>query len=286
MVLQQARGPLIDARVCQSGVNVLPTSFTKKIAAPTTPACATKLWAKQQFVEPEDITPSLNKKTTKFIQEVSDTFLFYVWAINSTMLAALSAIVSEQAKPTENTLMKVKQFLEYVATNLEAIIKYQASNMILATHSNTSYLSEPKTTSRVSGHFFMSTNTAFPPNNGAIHITAQVIQHVISLAVEAKLGMLFIISKLATQLQKTLAKMGHPQPPTTVQRDNSTVYGIIPNKIILRASKAMTCTSTSSTAANSNSSSVFIGCQVKPITQTVGQNTILPHITNSCDKFS
>ena len=64
---------------------------------------------KQQFVEPEDSSPSLDKKKTKFIQEVTGTFLFYAQAINHTMLMALSASASEQAKTTENTLKKVKQ---------------------------------------------------------------------------------------------------------------------------------------------------------------------------------
>ena len=31
---------------------------------------------KQQFVEPVDTMPSLNKKMTKFIQEVTSTYLF------------------------------------------------------------------------------------------------------------------------------------------------------------------------------------------------------------------
>ena len=89
------------------------------------------------------------------------------------------------------------------------------------------------------GAFFMSTNTTFPQNNGAIHDTAKVIKHIMSLAVEAKLGALFINSKLATQLQQTLAEMGHLQPPTPVQTDNSTAYGVITNKIMPRATKAM-----------------------------------------------
>ncbi len=40
--------------------------------------------------------------------------------------------------------------------------------MVLAGHSNALYLSKSKARSRVGGHFFMSNNTAKPPNNGAI----------------------------------------------------------------------------------------------------------------------
>ena len=52
-------------------------------------------------MELEDTILILDKKKTKFIQEVTGRFLFYVQAINSIMLIALSAITGEQAKPTE-----------------------------------------------------------------------------------------------------------------------------------------------------------------------------------------
>ena len=54
-----------------------------------------KYGQKQQFMEPEDIISILNKKMTKFIQEVTGTCLFYVCTINSTMLMTFSAIASE-----------------------------------------------------------------------------------------------------------------------------------------------------------------------------------------------
>ena len=61
-------------------------------------------------MEPEDTTPTLDKKTTKFIQDVNSTFLFYACAINSTVLTALSAIAAEQANPREKMLLKKESF--------------------------------------------------------------------------------------------------------------------------------------------------------------------------------
>ena len=61
-----------------------------------------------------------------------------------------------------------------MATNDEAIVTHKASDMILAVHSDMSYLSEPKARSRASGHFFMSTKTVFSLMNGAIHNTLQI----------------------------------------------------------------------------------------------------------------
>ena len=154
---------------------------------------------------------------------------------------------------------------------------YHSSDMILTAHSNTSYLSEPKARSRVGGHFFMSINTAFPPNNGN---TEQVIKQVMSSAAEAKLGALYINSKLATQLQHTLAEMGHLQPPTLVQTDNSTTYGVVTNKIIPKATKAMDMHSHWLHNQEQQKLFLFIYGRLKPTMPTTRQSIIQQHITN------
>ena len=74
------------------------------------------------------------------------------------MLTALSVIASEQATPTENMMKECKQFLDYAALQEEAILTYKKSEMVLAIHSNTFYLSESKARSREGGHWFMAGN--------------------------------------------------------------------------------------------------------------------------------
>ena len=59
-------------------------------------------------------------------------------------LTALNAIAAEQTNPTTKTLLKTKQFLDYVARNNKANLTYQANDMILEVYSNASYLSKPK----------------------------------------------------------------------------------------------------------------------------------------------
>ena len=66
--------------------------------------------------------------------------MFCARAVDSTMLTALSAIASEQATPTENTMKKCKQFLDYAASQEESILTYTKSGMVLAIHSDASYL--------------------------------------------------------------------------------------------------------------------------------------------------
>jgi hypothetical protein len=111
--------------------------------------------------------------------------------------------------------------------------------MVLAIHSNASYLSVPKVCSRVGGHMFMSTNTDIPDNNGAILNTSQIIRAVMSSAAEAELGALFINAKHAVSKRHTLEELGHPQPCTPIQMDNKTANDLLTNKIMLKALKAM-----------------------------------------------
>ena len=59
-------------------------------------------------------------------------------------------------------MKNVQQVLDYAAAHPHAIITYHASNMVLAGHSDASYLSETKARSRAGGHFFMSSDTADP----------------------------------------------------------------------------------------------------------------------------
>ena len=80
--------------------------------------------AKAQYAEPKDNSPLLNKDDKRFVQEVTGTFLFYARAVDPTMLTALSSLSSEQCAPTENTMVKCKQFLDYAASQEDAVIIY------------------------------------------------------------------------------------------------------------------------------------------------------------------
>ena len=70
--------------------------------------------------------------------------MFYGRAVDSTLLCPISAIASQSANPTTETMKQTIQLLDYLASQEEAIITYNASDMILAAHSDASYLSEPE----------------------------------------------------------------------------------------------------------------------------------------------
>jgi hypothetical protein len=192
-----------------------------------------------QYAKEEDKTAQLSKEDKKYIQQVLGTLLYYGRAVDSTILVALSTIASAQATPTKDTMRKTKQLLDYVATHPDAILSFKASDMILAVHSDASYLSEAQARSRAGGHFFCSNNSDDPPNNGAILNISQIIKAVMSSAAEAELGALYINAREAVPLRQLLMEMGHKQPPTPIQTDNSTALGVVTNNIQPRRTKAM-----------------------------------------------
>jgi hypothetical protein len=94
--------------------------------------------------------------------------------------------------------------------HIKMLLMYHASNMVLVVHSNALYLSKPKARSHASGHFFMSSDTKDPANNGAVLNIAQLIKAVMSLAAEAELGALYINAREAVPMRNLLQEMGHP----------------------------------------------------------------------------
>ncbi len=154
--------------------------------------------------------------------------------MDPTILMVLSEIASQQSAPTENTMERVNQFLDYMWTHTDAIIWYHASDMILNVHSDASYLSAPKACSRAGGYFFLC---SIPQDgdpiklNRAIHTTCTILKMVAASAAKAELGAIFFNAQEDKVLQLILKELGHPQPPTPVHIDNTTTVGIVNNTI-------------------------------------------------------
>eukprot|EP00956_Cyclotella_meneghiniana_P027920 scaffold63927_cov37-Cyclotella_meneghiniana.AAC.1 len=198
-----------------------------------------KYGATKQYAKEPKQSPPLDARNKKFIQKVCGKLLFLARAVDSTLLTPISAIAAQCAEPTEETMKQTKQLLDYIASQEEAVITYNKSNMILAVHSDASYLSEPKARSRAGGHFFLSHDTDNPPNNGAILNIAHIIKHVMSSATEAELAALYIMAREAVYIRIILEEMGHKQPPTPIQTDNAMAEGVINSKITPKRTKAM-----------------------------------------------
>ena len=110
--------------------------------------------AQIQYAKPEYASPLLNKEDSLFVHQVTGAFLYYIRAVDPTVIVALSAIASSELAPTEEIMKKVKYFLEYAASHLDTILPYNKSDTKLSVHINASYLREPKARRRAGGHFF------------------------------------------------------------------------------------------------------------------------------------
>jgi hypothetical protein len=98
-----------------------------------------------------------------------------------------------------------------------------------------------------------------------------------SSAAEAELGALFINAKEAVYLRQILIEMGHPQPKTPIQTDNTTAEGVINNKIQPKRTKAMDMRFHWLRCREAKNNSKYIGVLVAQTWQTTLQNTMPQH---------
>ena len=73
------------------------------------------------------VSPQIKTK----IQQIVCSLLYYARSVDNTILVALNSISSRQSNPTEETVSKVNQLLNYVATYPNATLMYTPSEMIL-----------------------------------------------------------------------------------------------------------------------------------------------------------
>ena len=73
----------------------------------------------------------LDNKSTKIIQSIVGTFLYYARSVDPKMLQEINEISRVQSKPTKDAETKATVILYYAATYPNAVICYKASNMVL-----------------------------------------------------------------------------------------------------------------------------------------------------------
>ena len=198
------------------------------------PPAPVKYGAESQQPTPVDDSPRVDDKAKTLIQQIVGSFLYYSRAVDGTIHMALNELANQQTAPTETTVARAKQFLDYMATHPNAVIRYHASDMILQAHSDASYLTAPKARSRAGGYFFLGSlpRDGHPIRlNGAIDIMCEVLKSVAASAAEAELGARFLTARKLKVMRLTLPELGHPQPPTPIHVDNTTAVGICNNTI-------------------------------------------------------
>jgi hypothetical protein len=129
------------------------------------------------------------------------------------------------------------QLLDYSATHPNTASRYHASDMILHIHSDASYLSVSNARSRLIGLLLLGNISPEQDTlNGSIINVAAVIKIVIASAAESEVGACFHNAHSSALLRITLTQLGHTQPPTPLQTDSFTAFGIL-NKTIKKKVK-------------------------------------------------
>ena len=221
--------------------------------SPPRPSHSPHAWNKptygstSQLVPDDDVSPYLPKSQVRHIHAIVGTFLYYAIAIDLSMRVALGLIASTQTEPTKHTMQQIADFLNYASTHPDAKIRYRPSDMILHLHSDASYLSEKAARSRAAGIYFLGPrplDPTLPPTpsivpNGTIHALSKILSNVMSSAAEAEIASTFLTARDALPLRVALDELGHPQPPTPIQVDNTTAVGFANNRIKQKATKAI-----------------------------------------------
>ena len=119
--------------------------------------------------------------------------------------------------------------------------------MILHTHSDASYLSEPRARSCAGRHYFpgderpdmSNTPTTRLRLNGPIHSISQIMSNMMGSAAEAEIGAAYINGQESALIRTLLRELGHQQPATPIQVENSTADGFANDTIKQKRSKAI-----------------------------------------------
>ena len=114
-----------------------------------------------QYASVADTWPKLDKQQQKFIQEVKD-LLILCQSGRRYNVDRPQCPHHPTSKPNRNNDSKTKQFLVYAASNSNATLTYNASEMVLAIHNDASYFNEKQAQSRAGWHFFISNTDVFP----------------------------------------------------------------------------------------------------------------------------
>eukprot|EP00957_Ditylum_brightwellii_P160652 12230501-Ditylum_brightwellii.AAC.1 len=118
-----------------------------------------------------------------------------------------------------------------------AVVQFMASSIILAVHSNVSYLLETKLRSRAARHFHIANKTDEEYNNGAILTLSTIIRYNVASASDAKSAALFYNALKAVPPCFTLEEIGHPQLPTLLITDNNTAHRLTTDVMMPKRSK-------------------------------------------------
>jgi hypothetical protein len=164
-----------------------------------------------------------------------------------TILVTCNDIAIQQTQSTTNTLNLASWLLDYLATYPNPSITFKASDMCLWISSDSSFLSVSKARSRVGGYHFLGNkpDSSKPLTqqrlfiNAPIHVECSILRNVMGAASESEIAGAYVNARMGVEERIMLWEMGHPQPATPLELDNTTAFGILTKQLIPKRSKAI-----------------------------------------------
>eukprot|EP00957_Ditylum_brightwellii_P124051 9456480-Ditylum_brightwellii.AAC.1 len=86
-------------------------------------------------------------------EDIVNTLLHYLRAVDPTLVTALSIIASQRESAMKKLEEACHLLLDYVAMHPNVAVRFMASDMILTVHSDALYLSKNNARSQAAGHF-------------------------------------------------------------------------------------------------------------------------------------
>ncbi len=164
--------------------------------------------------------------------------MYYAKVIDSTVLARVSKISTQQRTATRQTLKEAEKILKYLAVQPEASVVFHKSNMRLICYTDASYLTETEARSRCGGFFYLGGDDC-SILNGPVLCSSLVIDVVTSSAAESELAAAFMNAKEAAHVRNILQSMGYHQSPTPLLTDNAFVNSLVNGTCKAKRSKSM-----------------------------------------------
>ena len=113
----------------------------------------TSIYGKNTQLATQKISaPKLNSADTNFVQSINGTFLYYAHAVDPTMIPYLNKKSTCKSSPTQETMQKFNQVMDYASMHSNATIRYHTSDLVLMADTYSAYLLLPTSHSCIAGH--------------------------------------------------------------------------------------------------------------------------------------
>ena len=195
--------------------------------------------AKVQISYNKDDSSPLSATDTTTLQAITDSLLYYARAVDPTMLPAVNAIASSQARPSTMVRDAAIRLLQYARAYPANAVEFHKSKMDLILQTDASYLSRSNSRSVAGGigNFGDASNPS--KENGMVYAMSSIIDVIVASAGEAEYGTTFLNAQQGVHLRNIAFAMGHPQGVTPILCDNLFAIGLATDTIKQKRSKSI-----------------------------------------------